>query len=122
MADGFLSVDRAARLSEARARARATPLADFQVADIAHLTSDTHGPWFERLRREDPVHWCADSEYGPYWSVTRFNDIIAVDGNHGVFSSSSELGASPSSIPPNPAAPPASSASIRRTTTSSARW
>ena len=92
MADGFAAVDRAARLSEARARAEATPLDDFQVADIALFTSDTHWPWFERLRREDPVHWCPESEYGPYWSVTRFNDIIAVDGNHGVFSSSSELG------------------------------
>jgi cytochrome P450 len=92
MADGFLSVDRAARLDEARARAQATPLDEFQVADIGLFTSDTHWPWFERLRREDPVHWRPDSEYGPYWSVTRFNDIIAVDGNHGVFSSSSELG------------------------------
>ncbi len=92
MADGFTAVDRAARLSEARAGAEATPLDDFQVADIALFTSDTHWPWFERLRREDPVHWCPESEYGPYWSVTRFNDIIAVDGNHGVFSSSSELG------------------------------
>jgi cytochrome P450 len=92
MADGFLSVDHAARLSEARARAEATPLDDFQVADVAHFTSDTHWPWFERLRREDPVHWCPQSDYGPYWSVTRFNDIIAVDSNHRVFSSSSELG------------------------------
>ncbi len=92
MADGFTAVDRAARLGEARERACATPLADFQVADIAHFTSDTHWPSSERLRREHPVHWCAESEYGPYWSVTRFNDIIAVDGNHAVFSSSSELG------------------------------
>ncbi|MDB5483227.1 MAG: cytochrome, partial [Caulobacteraceae bacterium] len=92
MADGFAGVDRAARLNEARARAQATPLDEFQVADIALFTSDSHWPWFERLRREDPVHWCPDSEYGPYWSVTRFNDIIAVDGNHQVFSSSSELG------------------------------
>ncbi|MHB8529028.1 MAG: hypothetical protein ACYC8V_05895 [Caulobacteraceae bacterium] len=28
----------------------------------------------------------------PYWSVTRFNDIIAVEGAHEIFSSSSELG------------------------------
>jgi cytochrome P450 len=92
MADGFTAVDREARLDEARTRAEATALEEFQVADVALFTSDTHWPWFERLRREDPVHWCPDSEYGPYWSVTRFNDIIAVDGNYRVFSSSSELG------------------------------
>ena len=87
MADGAVTV-----VEEARRRAYATPLADFQVADVELFRTDTHWPWFERLRREDPVHWCADSEFGPYWSVTKFNDIIAVDGNHGVFSSSSELG------------------------------
>ena len=43
---------------------------------------------FERLRKEDPVHYTAESEFGPYWSVTKFNDIMTVDTNHGVFSSS----------------------------------
>ena len=55
MADGFSAVDRATRLNEARARAEATPLDEFQVADVAHFTGDTHWPWFERLRREDPI-------------------------------------------------------------------
>jgi hypothetical protein len=53
MADGFLGVDRAARLSEARARAQATPLAEFQLADISLFTSDTHWPWFERRLRSN---------------------------------------------------------------------
>jgi cytochrome P450 len=79
-------------LSDARERAYSTPLKDFHVADLDHFTSDTHWPWFERLRAEDPVHYCADSEFGPYWSVTRFEDIIAVDSNHGAFSSDSERG------------------------------
>ncbi len=77
---------------DARERAYSTPLKDFQVADVSHFTSDTHWPWFERLRKEDPVHYCADSEFGPYWSVTRFHDIVAVDSNHEVFSSASERG------------------------------
>ncbi len=42
---------------------------------------------FKRLREEDPVHYTAESEFGPYWSVTKFNDIMTVDTNHGVFSS-----------------------------------
>ena len=30
--------------------------------------------------------------FGPYWSVTKYNDIMAVDTNHGVFSSAAALG------------------------------
>ncbi|MBV9062245.1 MAG: cytochrome P450, partial [Alphaproteobacteria bacterium] len=44
-------------------------------------------PLFERLRREDPVHYCRKSRFGPYWSITKYNDIMAVDTNHEVFSS-----------------------------------
>ncbi len=84
--------DAGAIARDARERAYATPLENFHVADVGHFTSDTHWPWFERLRREDPVHYCPASEYGPYWSVTRFHDIVAVDSNHEAFSSSSELG------------------------------
>ena len=42
---------------------------------------------FRRLRREDPVHYTPDGEFGPYWSVTRYADIMAVDTGHEVFSS-----------------------------------
>jgi len=38
------------------------------------------------------VHYCPDSEFGAYWSVTRFHDIVAVDSNHEVFSSDSSRG------------------------------
>ncbi len=44
-------------------------------------------PYFERLRAEDPVHYTEVSQFGPYWSVTRFDDIMAVDTNHQTFSS-----------------------------------
>jgi len=84
--------DESARLAEAREKAYATPLEKFNVAAIELFRSDTHWPWFERLRKEDPVHFCPESEYGPYWSVAKHRDIIAVDGNHKVFSSDSELG------------------------------
>jgi cytochrome P450 len=45
---------------------------------------------FWRLRREAPVHYCAESRYGPYWSVTRYNDIMTVELDHSSYSS--ELG------------------------------
>lgn len=46
----------------------------------------------ERLRREDPVHYTPDSFVGPYWSVTLYEDIMAVDTDHKRFSSSWEYG------------------------------
>ncbi|MFN3521634.1 MAG: cytochrome P450 [Phenylobacterium sp.] len=90
MADGAIMP--AEGLEEARARAYATPLEDFHPGDPDLFRTNSHWPWFERLRKEDPVHYCRDSEFGPYWSVTRFNDIMAVDTNHEVFSSEAALG------------------------------
>ena len=53
---------------------------------------DAWAPHFARLRREDPVHRHADSPYGPYWSVTRFADIMKVELDHGTYSSAHSLG------------------------------
>ncbi|WP_422017304.1 cytochrome P450 [Reyranella sp.] len=47
---------------------------------------------FERLRREDPVHYHAESPFGPYWSVTRYADIMKVELDPATYSSASELG------------------------------
>ena len=87
MSDG--SVDLA---KDARARAYALPIEAVNPAQSALFQSDTHWPYFERLRREDPVHYVVDKDYGPYWSITKFNDIMAVETNHQVFSSDSTLG------------------------------
>jgi hypothetical protein len=92
MADGSLAQAVRERNEAARAEAYATPLDQFHVADSRLFRSDTLWPWFERLRAEDPVHYTAESEFGPYWSVTKHRDIIAVDSNHAVFSSCSTNG------------------------------
>ena len=68
------------------------PIADIDVSDPQLYQNDTWYPYFERLRREDPVHWCADGQYGPYWAVSKYQDIMQVEVNHGVYSSASELG------------------------------
>lgn len=70
-----------------QAGAQAVPLNAIDVSQPVLFRDDTVGALFARLRREDPVHYCADSEYGPYWSVTRYKDIMEVEVNHGVFSS-----------------------------------
>ncbi|MDZ7670511.1 MAG: cytochrome P450 [Gammaproteobacteria bacterium] len=49
-------------------------------------------PYFERLRAEDPVNYTENSQFGPYWSVTRYQDIVHVDTNHQIYSSDSRLG------------------------------
>src|SRR5262245_54570079 len=81
-----------AHLREAREKANSLPLEEFNPGDPELFRSDTHWPYFDRLRKEDPVHYCKDSVFGPYWSVTKYNDIMAVDTNHGVFSSAAALG------------------------------
>ncbi|MBC3936630.1 cytochrome P450 [Undibacterium rugosum] len=42
--------------------------------------------YFKRLREEAPVHYQANSPFGPFWSVTRYEDILTVDKNHELFS------------------------------------
>ena len=43
--------------------------------------------YFERLRREDPVHFNESEVAGRYWSLTRYEEIKAVDTDHKNFSS-----------------------------------
>ncbi|MBP7702259.1 MAG: cytochrome P450 [Phenylobacterium sp.] len=74
---------------EGRSRAYGLPLGDINVAQSELWRTDEIWPYFERLRREDPVHWHPAEHHraGAFWSVTRFNDIVAVDTNHQAFSS-----------------------------------
>jgi cytochrome P450 len=94
-------------LSEARALARRrayeTPLEVLNPAWASAFRDDAHWPYFDRLRAEDPVHWTPDSNYGPFWSITKYHDIMAVDTNHQVFSSAHGIGLSPkaSVLPPD---------------------
>jgi cytochrome P450 len=80
------------QLEAARARAYSIPLEEFNPGDPELFRADAFWPYFERLRREEPVHYCRDSVFGPYWSVTKYNDIMDVETNHSVFSSASALG------------------------------
>ncbi|MFO1199282.1 MAG: cytochrome P450 [Burkholderiaceae bacterium] len=79
-------------LDEARAHAESIPLEQIDLSDAELFRSDTVWPYFARLRRDDPVHWRQDGVHGSFWSVTKFNDIMAVDTNHEVFSSDSARG------------------------------
>lgn len=48
-------------------------------------------PYFKRLRDEAPVHFRASSEFGPYWSVTRYDDIVTVDKDFETFSAEPQI-------------------------------
>ncbi len=63
------------------------PLEDIDVSDPMLFKHNAFWPYFERMRNEDPVHYCKESQFGPYWSITKFDDIMEVEKNHEVFSS-----------------------------------
>lgn len=57
--------------------------------DVSNPFLYRQGKWlsyFKRLREEAPVHYLADSPFGPFWSITRYADIRDVDTNAAVFS------------------------------------
>jgi len=84
--------DKAELLRRAREEAYATPLKDFHPGAPKLFQDDTLWPWFERLRREEPVHYCTNAPIEPYWSVVKYDAIMHVDTNHGIFSSDASLG------------------------------
>jgi cytochrome P450 len=79
-------------IDEARERAYATPLKDIDAGHPELFRTDSFWPYFDRLRKEDPVHYCQNGLFGPYWSITKYNDIMDIETNHKVFSSDSKLG------------------------------
>src|SRR3981189_217334 len=72
--------------------AYSTPLKEFPPGAPRLFQDDTLWPWFERRGKEEPVHYCTNSPIEPYWSVTKYKDIMHVDTNHGIFSSDVGLG------------------------------
>ncbi len=72
-----------------------TPLPDVSTLEIADIDvsnpflfrQNLWGSYFKRLRDESPVHFQKDSLFGPFWSITRYKDIMYVDKNHDLFSS-----------------------------------
>ncbi|MFZ2872688.1 cytochrome P450 [Zavarzinia compransoris] len=81
------------------ADARPPTFAERPLPDVADLPLEQidlsspflfrQGRWqsyFKRLREEAPVHYQPNSAFGPFWSVTRYEDILHVDKSHDLFS------------------------------------
>ena len=73
--------------SAVRAAVAAMPLDQIDPSDPQLFVDDTVGHYFERLRRDDPVHKTASPIFGDYWSVTKYKDIMHVDTHPAIFSS-----------------------------------
>ncbi|MFN3910737.1 cytochrome P450 [Hyphomonas sp.] len=68
------------------------PLDTLDVSKAELFEQDLHWEYFRRLRKEAPVHYCPQSSVGAFWSITKYNDIVAIDTNHKVFSSEPAIG------------------------------
>lgn len=72
--------------------ARTIPLSEFSPANPKYMQMDVWQPYFSRLREEAPLHYSTGSIIGPYWSLSRYKDIMATEVNTKVFSSASTFG------------------------------
>ncbi len=63
------------------------PLDEIDLSVASYFQNQQHFGLFERLRKEDPIHFTENEVFGRFWSVTRYKDIVAVDTNHKQFSS-----------------------------------
>lgn len=70
----------------------ALPQEGLDVSDGGLWANNAWRPLFAKLRAEDPVNYCENSFFGPYWSITRYDDIVAVESDPATFSSSWEHG------------------------------
>jgi cytochrome P450 len=79
----------AQRLAAARTTAEQLPIDEINLFDLNLWREGVVYPYFERLRRDDPVHKHPSHQHadGAFWSVTRFDDIVAIDTDHETFSS-----------------------------------
>src|ERR1700749_747937 len=67
-------------------------LDQIDVSNPRLYQDDIYHPYFERLRREDPVHYRANGLYGSFWWMTKFKDIMQVETHPEIYSSEAKLG------------------------------
>jgi cytochrome P450 len=68
---------------------------DLSTIDVSDPALIQNGEWraiFAQMRGEAPVHYCASGRHGPFWSITKFDDIYTVETDPLRFSSAAENG------------------------------
>lgn len=71
---------------------RSVPLEKIDLSHPGIWAANEYQPFLDRLREEDPVHYCAESAVGPYWSVMKYRDIMEVDTSPHIYSSEPTIG------------------------------
>ncbi len=66
-------------------------LEDIDLSNPFLYRQDQWRAYFKRLRNEAPLHYQKNSLFGPFWSVTRYEDILFVDKSHELFSSEPQI-------------------------------
>ena len=79
----------ATAIAPVKAKPESDPL-DVSRAEL-YLTDTWHEP-FRKLRAEAPIHYVAESKFGPYWSVSTYKPIVHIEALPKIFSSSYEYG------------------------------
>jgi cholest-4-en-3-one 26-monooxygenase len=60
---------------------------DHALTDPGFFADHDPHPLWQQLRREDPVHW-TEGRVRPFWSITRYDDIVAAFNEPNLFTSS----------------------------------
>ena len=68
------------------------PIDEVDPTQQIRFATDTQDAMFARLRKERPVQYLKDSQYGPLWNVTRYKDIVDIEIDHPTFSSDVKYG------------------------------
>lgn len=62
-------------------------LADVDLTDLDRWVQGVPYEWFALLRREEPVFWQDEREGRGFWSLTRYDDVVAATKDYETFSS-----------------------------------
>lgn len=65
---------------------------DIDPSVLSRFADGSVIPLMKRLRAEAPIHYCKDSPYGPYWSITKHRDIIEIEAVPAIYSSDTKNG------------------------------
>ena len=63
-----------------------TALSDIDLTDLETFVDRTPHDWFKRLRDEAPCYWQPEAGGRGFWSVTRYEDILALQKQPLLFS------------------------------------
>lgn len=75
---------------------------DEKLTTPAFFTTGEHHALFREMRRAEPVHWTVGKAVKPFWSITRYKDIVRVLDDAETFSSEHGGIMPPTAVDPTP--------------------